>query len=320
MPYYYVCDGGGSKTESLLFDERGHILASAQGKGANALFLPPEQAGRQVLDQLNAALKAAGLTAGQLHTVALFIPGFRPCEAMVRAALPPQVRLRLEGDDRNAFYGALGGGRGIAVLSGTGSFAIGRGRDGTLTKVGGWGPVMGDEGSGYHIGSLCLHRLGRLADEGRGGSLLEKMVLERFGLTGLLELRHTVSGPAFDRAAVAALCPVVAEAACRGDETARDILETAAAELARLAACVAKKLGETALPVVLIGGASKAGPALTGPFRRQTEALLPGAVCRAPAATPVVGAVLCVLQEDAGADIDDPALLERIRKEAGGTL
>ena len=57
-----------------------------------------------------------------------------------------------------------------------------------------------------------------------------------------------------------------------------------------------------------------------GAFRRQTEALLPGAVCRAPAATPVVGAVLCVLQEDAGADIDDPALLERIRKEAGGTL
>ena len=60
MPYYFVCDGGGSKTESLLFDERGRILASAQGKGANALFLPPEQAGRQVLDQLNAALKAAG--------------------------------------------------------------------------------------------------------------------------------------------------------------------------------------------------------------------------------------------------------------------
>lgn len=320
MPYYFVCDGGGSKTESLLFDERGRILASAQGRGANALFLPPEQAGRRVLDQMRDTLKTAGLSAGQLHTVALFIPGFRPCEAMVRAALPPQVNLRLEGDDRNAFYGALGSGRGIAVLSGTGSFAIGRGRSGAFAKAGGWGPVMGDEGSGYHIGSLCLHWLGRLADEGRPGSVLEKLVLEHFGKADLMELRSEVSGAGFDRAAVAELCRVTAEAARRGDGTARMILETAASELARLAACVAKKLDDPALPVVLIGGASKAGPALTVPFCRQVKALLPEADCRPPAATPVLGAVLCVLQENAGLDIDDPALLERIRKEAGGNL
>lgn len=320
MPYYFICDGGGSKTESLLFDERGHILAAARGAGANALFLPVEQAGRRVLDQLAEVLRAAGLTADRLHTVALFIPGFRPCEKMVRAALPPQVRLRLEGDERNAFYGALGDGVGIAVLSGTGSFAVGQDTAGRLVTAGGWGPVMGDEGSGYQIGSLCLHRLGRLEDEGRGGSLLEQMVLEQLGLTDLLALRSAVSRPAFDRAAVAALCPVVAEAARRGDAAAREILETAAGELARLAVCVARKLRDTAMPVVLTGGVARAGPLLQRAFRQQVTAQMPDSVCRAPAVTPALGAVLCVLHEIAGVDLKEPALLERIRKEAEDVL
>ena len=319
MPYYFVCDGGGSKTESLLFNEKGVILAAARGEGANALFLPPEQAGRRVLDQLERTLQKAGLRKEQLDTAALFIPGFKPCEPMLRAALPLTVRLQVTGDELNAFYGALGRPRGIAVLSGTGSFAIGRAGGGFVT-AGGWGPVMGDEGSGYHIGSLCLRRLARLADEGKNGTRLEQLVLQALGQPDVLGLRGRPCRPDFDRAAVAALCPLVAQAAGEGDAAAADILRTAAAELARLAHCVARHLGDETLPVVLIGGVAKAGPVFTGPFRRQVAALLPRAECREPAYTPALGAVLCVLSETAGADIDDPALICNIRKGMGGTV
>ena len=68
------------------------------------------------------------------------------------------------------------------MLSGTGSFATGRDKAGRTATAGGWGPLFSDEGSGYHIGVLCLSRLALLHDTHVTGTLLEKNVLEMLGL------------------------------------------------------------------------------------------------------------------------------------------
>ncbi len=313
MSYYFVCDGGGSKTESLLFDESGRILARANGAGANALFLPREEAISTVLTQWNTVLREVGIQPEQVAAIRLFIPGFRCCEDAVRIQIHKQIDLEVMGDEINAFYGALGRPEGIAVLSGTGSFAVGKNREGKFACTGGWGPLMGDQGSGYYIGVCCLQELARLADSEIYGTVLEKKVLEKLNQPTILSLRERTSQPDFDRAMIAALCPVVAEAAKEKDPTAQKILYDAAAELADLAYKTAFKLQDDTLPVALIGGVSKMGSIFMDLFRENIRKRLPNAVCGGPAFSPVQGAVLYVLDQIAGVDISRSEILENIK-------
>ena len=157
---YLVCDGGGTKTDFLLFDARGTVLACWRGAGTNALFCPVEAAAAVVCEGVRRCLQRAGAKPEDLRRVALFIPGFRAALPLVEAELGVRG-IALQGDAESAFYGALGGTAGIVVLSGTGSFCLGRDRTGTAARAGGWGPLFGDEGSGYHIGLLCLGEITR---------------------------------------------------------------------------------------------------------------------------------------------------------------
>ncbi len=320
MAYYFVCDGGGSKTECFLFDHRGHILAKSRGAEANALFSTKEKAAEEVIGQLDGALREAGLKKEQLAAVQLFIPGFRECESILRSWLPETVDLRICGDEPNAFYGALGAPEGIAILSGTGSFATGKTKNGPLLSVGGWGPVMGDQGSGYHIGKLCLEKIAQLADSGRENTILVEKVLQYLGASSVLSLRRWSCGPECTRKKIASLCPVVAEAARQADPDAQQILRTAAEALAELALCLAQKLNRTDLPVVLIGGVSQMGDIFTDPFTEAVHRRLPAAECRKAIYSPAQGAVLCVLHQIAGADISDPEILKNITEKTGDRL
>lgn len=317
MRAYLVCDGGGSKTEFLLFWEDGRVLAHTRGPGANALFLPQEKAAQAVCRGIGACLEKGGLTAGELAGTGLFIPGFGPCLEQVRRFLGHD-RVQLAGDEKNAFYAALGGPAGIAVLSGTGSFATGRGRGGKEATAGGWGPLFSDEGSGYHIGAMCLNRLAWLHDRGLEGTLLEKLALEALGAPDVLSLRRLAYQPGFDRSAVAALCPAVAAAARGGDERAGQILDTAAAALAGLAKTVADTLGETALPVALTGGVARMGDLMEDRFRAALAGALPACRWQRARYAPVVGAALCVLAETAGVDLCAADLGESLTKGMNG--
>ena len=109
---------------------------------------------------------------------------------------------------------ALGAPCGIAVLSGTGSFATGRDKAGRTATAGGWGPLFSDEGSGYHIGVLCLSRLALLHDTHVTGTLLEKNVLEMLGLPDVLSIRDAAYRPDFTRRHVARLSYAVERSRC----------------------------------------------------------------------------------------------------------
>ena len=160
---YLVCDGGGTKTDFLLFEKTGRVRGRAQGAGANANFVPPAEAAHTVYAGVMECLAQAGAAPAQVREFVLFIPGFRPALPELETLLG-SGNVRQLGDEKNAFYAALGAPCGIAVLSGTGSFATGRDKAGRTATAGGWGPLFSDEGSGYHIGVLCLSRLALLHD------------------------------------------------------------------------------------------------------------------------------------------------------------
>ena len=199
---YLVCDGGGTKTDFLLFEKTGRVRGRAQGAGANANFVPPAEAAHTVYAGVMECLAQAGAAPAQVREFVLFIPGFRPALPELETLLG-SGNVRQLGDEKNAFYAALGAPCGIAVLSGTGSFATGRDKAGRTATAGGWGPLFSDEGSGYHIGVLCLSRLALLHDTHVTGTLLEKNVLEMLGLPDVLSIRDAAYRPDFTRRPVA---------------------------------------------------------------------------------------------------------------------
>jgi N-acetylmuramic acid 6-phosphate etherase len=146
-------------------------------------------------------------------------------------------------------------GWGVAIVAGTGSIAFGKAPDGRIDRSGGWGYILGDEGSAYGIVTAALRASARAADERGPATGLAPRFLAKLGLAKPPELISEIYSGRWDRARLATLAPLVMEAA-ETDEVASKIVANAAAELALAAATVARKLSlETAkLPLALTGG------------------------------------------------------------------
>ncbi len=151
-------------------------------------------------------------------------------------------------------------GVGVAVVAGTGSMAFARAADRRTARAGGWGPLLGDEGSGYAIALAGLRAAARSADGRAPVTPLTDRLLAAFGLTRPQELIGAVYR-GNDRAALAALAPLVLDAAEAGDPVAEGIIREAAGELAAAAAAAARSLDlGAAFPVALAGGLLVAAP------------------------------------------------------------
>jgi len=147
-------------------------------------------------------------------------------------------------------------GWGVALISGTGSFAFGQSPDGRSARAGGWGYLFGDEGSGYAIALAALRAVAMSAD-GRGpATQLVPALLKRLNLQEPRELVSAIYPMAAHRAAIAALADLVTQVADHGDPPAQQILDEAASELAAMVAAVARKLGFSGgtFPLALAGG------------------------------------------------------------------
>ncbi|MBA4064386.1 MAG: N-acetylmuramic acid 6-phosphate etherase [Isosphaera sp.] len=145
-------------------------------------------------------------------------------------------------------------GWGVAVVAGTGSMAFGRDPAGRTARAGGWGYLLGDEGSGYAVALAGLRAVTRSADGRAPTTPLSARLLAACGVDRPEDLVGAVYGGT-DRAALAALAPVVLAAAADGDPVADGIVGSAAAELAAAVASAARQLGlGPAFPVALAGG------------------------------------------------------------------
>jgi len=177
---------------------------------------------------------------------------------------------------------------GVLVISGTGSIVYGRAADGREHRVGGWGPVLGDAGSGFDIGRLGLRAAASAAD-GRGpATALGPLIPARLGLADLEDLVAWVSPFAKDR--IARVAPIVFEAAAGGDAVAEGVLRAAAGELARGVEAVVARLwpgqdSEGPTRVVLSGGVLRGQAG----FRQMLTAMLADATRGAEVVLPDVG-------------------------------
>jgi len=153
-------------------------------------------------------------------------------------------------------------GWGLALIAGTGSFAYARDAAGATARAGGWGYLRGDAGSGYDLALAGLQAVTRAADGHGPPTNLSARLLQHLGLTAPSELIRKVYGEGMDRSALAALAPLVLDAAAAGDQVAHAIATRAASGLGETAAAAARRLwgAQPTIPVALAGGLLASSP------------------------------------------------------------
>jgi N-acetylglucosamine kinase-like BadF-type ATPase len=297
-------DAGGTKTLCLLADERGTILAEARGPGAN-LHASGELAVEKALHEVMEAV--VGERAIVPAAICLGIAGVdREDDARTVRAIMRRIgyksRVRVVNDALIALVAGAGDSPGIVIIAGTGSIAYGRNAEFKAARAGGWGHILGDEGSGYWIGREALAAVVREVD-GRGPSTsLTQGVLAYLDIDDTSRLPRVIYDSELPRTRVATLGPVVQRATEEGDAVATRILERAADELAAAAGSVAERLSMRgdAFPYILAGGVFRVVPWLAADLPGRLIEIAPRAEVRMLEDEPALGAVRLALAEARG--------------------
>lgn len=258
--YVIGIDGGGTKTEGVLTDPAGRVLAHGFGGASN-----PNDGGVEASVAVIASLARELIRqAGVLPTDCCLFGGIagalshkEELTAGLRASLSG-VTVSVDSDMINLLSAELCDRDGACVICGTGSACfLRRGQD--VTRIGGWGYLLDSAGSGYDIGRQALEAALR-AHDGRGtATLLTDCLSARLGMSVPSALNRLY---AEGKTLIASLAPAVFEAADRGDATATAILERNAAALGEMIVTAWRlyRAGEPAseppqsFPVALDGG------------------------------------------------------------------
>lgn len=277
-------DGGGSRCTAVLAQATpgGGLVELGRGHGgaANVLSSGAEAAGASVLGAIDEAFAAAVIPRQPVAVACLGLAGVgRPAERgqaeAWAAAAAIAERVLVVTDAELVLTGEPPWG--VALIAGTGSLAIGRAPDGAVARCGGWGPLMGDEGSGYAVAVAGLRAVAQAAD-GRGPPTeLEARLTRRFAAADTAGLVTAIGRSGTSRREIAAAAAEVVAAADAGDAVAAAILAAAADELAAQVAVVARRLGLSAggYPLRIAGGLAVHSPGL----RTQAVAALAAAGC-----------------------------------------
>jgi N-acetylglucosamine kinase-like BadF-type ATPase len=297
-------DAGGTKTVCYLADGAGNVLGEARTGGANLQTegeLNVEKTLHSVMDQ------AVGGREREIDAICLGMAGVdRDADGAVVRGIMRRIgarsRVVVVNDALVALVAGVGEAPGVVVICGTGSIAYGRNARNQAARAGGWGHILGDEGSGYWIGRLALRAVARAAD-GRGpATALTPRVLNHFAVARPSDLVAEIYDRQVRHHALAQLARVVQQARDEGDDVATQILEQAAHELMRSARSVVERLQmrDESVQFVLAGGVFTGVPWLAQELSRRLPGIAPRGQVRRLEVEPAIGAVRLALAEARG--------------------
>jgi N-acetylglucosamine kinase-like BadF-type ATPase len=292
-------DSGGTRTRCVAFDRDGRILGRGEGGPSNHLLIDHARARDGLTVAMDGALTDGALSPSAVRCVAAGLAGvdYDGAGADVGRSLIGNVGtavIAIEGDVVIAHLAALAGRPGVVALAGTGSNVLGIGPDGTRIKVGGWGPLFGDEGSAHEIARQALVAAARAYDGLAPATGLTRAFVDRLGLRDFRETLKAVYGGGMEGPDIAALAPLVETVAEAGDETARGILGRAGTDLARGVAVAMDRLGlrDHARVVSYQGAVLGACVLARAAFVGELNRLVPGVRVERPRFAPIIGAYL----------------------------
>ena len=297
-------DAGGTKTVCLLADEQGTIVAESRRGGANLQAVGELEVEKVLHDVMEEAIGDHDVRPA---AICLGIAGVdRPDDAAMVKSIMKRIgykaRVLVVNDALVALEAGAPAQPGVVVISGTGSISYGRNAKGEAARSGGWGYVLGDEGSGYWIGRAALRAVLRQSDRRGPETVLSTLLLEHFGIQRAQELIHEVYHTNLKPSAIGSLAKCVQAAFSKGDPVAIGILRGAADELEASALSVAQRLDMVgqAFTFILAGGIFRAVPWLEQELERRLPVSSPHSRVRLLDREPAVGAVALALLEARG--------------------
>ena len=316
MSYVLGIDGGGTKTICILMDENHVVLGRGEAGPSNYQTLGIEAAKQSLQLAIERAVMSANIEAvGNLNieAIGLGLAGVgRPKDIemvqfvvqnlqltntlpVTQSFLPRNIVIC--SDCAIALAGGTGYPVGITVISGTGSMVFGQNSQGKTKRVGGWGYILGDEGSGYDIAIQGLQAALKFYDGRAGFTALAEKFQNHLGLNHLEELVEVVYRRGWGVKEIAALAPIVDRAAAEGDRVADGIINSAVTELTS-----STKIAISALfnqteefEIAIVGGVWGGEANFRGRFEAAISAIAPKAKVISPRYEPAFGAGLLAL-------------------------
>jgi len=299
MGYLLGIDGGGTHTTAWLADDHLAVLSRVQAGPSNPIKVGTASAQQELARACRRALRQAHIHPSELDAVCAGLAGgdSSPLQGRMlrwmRKAIPARAHL-MTTDAAITLAAALGESEGLIVIAGTGSIAFGRNRQGRILRVGGWGSLFDDAGSGYDIGRKAIAAALR-AHDGRGKpTRLSEVICRELQLGAITE----VVARLFPTQKIAALFPMVQDEARAGDVVARSLCREAAGDLAELAITTIRQLGRRRQPVRVVcsGGVFQSGPLVRRAFTQRVHQHAPRARVSLLQREPVEGALLLARQ------------------------
>jgi N-acetylglucosamine kinase-like BadF-type ATPase len=338
--YVMGVDGGATKTLAAVLDLRAledtlqggqageKLVHLGHGGPSNEDAVGAQAAVEALLGAADEALERAGVDASELGAAVLGIAG-TDTEDVERNVLAARTEAWIVVNDVVAAWAtATNVGPGVAAIAGTGSNVFGVNLDGGETRAwraGGWGHLLGDEGSGYWLGVQSIKAALRDREASGPATAITDVAPAFFGVASIDAVAAAVYSKPLTKGEIAAFAIETARLAEQGDAVACELYERGARELGDQVAAVIEQTGlgdpdasgrAREFPVGLIGSAYKAGPVFVDPLTRAIHERAPGALVGAVEMPPVGGSLLLAARACGRSDAVAPLELTRLLDEA----
>lgn len=256
MNYIVGIDGGGTKTSCIFADESGNSLFETTGGPSNFLILGTENSTSNILSVIQSGLHKLNASIEDISIILCGVAGAGRKyhsdslrDALIKK-LPEKIKIFVDSDARIALEGALAGEPGAILIAGTGSVIFGKDSSGKIFRAGGYGRAIGDEGSGYSIGTKTLNLVSKMIDGREAKGEILRDFNEIFHIDNEDDLINLVHNPGFD---IPSIAMFTIKSAGKGISEAERILDEESDELIKHIIAIKNKLNLMPLKLVLIG-------------------------------------------------------------------
>ncbi len=294
---YLGVDGGGTKTRAVLVNGKNEVLGEGVAGPSNPLRVGVQAATDHICEAVDIACDVSNVRRKDIVSAEIGLAGVRRQD--IRSRMHDVLAYNLNvnpieivTDADIALYGATNGAPGLVVIAGTGSICCGINATGKRACTGGWGPIAGDEGSGYSIAQNGLRSVAQASD-GRGKmTKLVEAAQTYFRADAIEDIAMAIYAPNMRHERLAGFARCVVDAARAGDETACDIMTKAGEALGVLAVSVISQLSmeKECFQVAFVGGVFKAEELIKEPMLNAIRKIAPKAYLAPPQLDPAIAA------------------------------
>ncbi|MEH1850875.1 MAG: N-acetylglucosamine kinase [Nostoc sp.] len=315
MSYVLGIDGGGSKTVCVLMDDLRQVVGRGEAGPSNYQAIGIEATLQSIQSAIHNAVEAAIITnIVNIYAICLGLAGVgRAADIEVVKRLLQELQnnkslpinwvlqpgnIVICNDALIALFGGIGQPVGIVVAAGTGSIVFGLNHQGDTKRVGGWGYILGDEGSAYKIAIAGMNAALKSYDGREMSTSLVEAFKQHLGLENIEDLIGVIYRREWGVKQIAALAPIVDFAAASGDIVANIIIDDAVKELVKATSTVIDAIFSvnSALEVVTTGSVWRGRCKIHERFAASLVKKFPNVNVIFPRYEPAYGAGLLALQ------------------------